>query len=79
LKLCAQGNFEETVAAIAKAELLIEKQPESFCKIDKVADFDRAKREGKLGLIYSFEPPNMLETQAPRKSTLCHKLNSWRN
>ncbi len=72
----AQGNFEEAVAAIAKAELLIEKLPESFCKIDKVADFDRAKREGKLGLIYSFESPNMLfEDSPPRVSPSADKIN----
>lgn len=62
----ATGNFEETVAAIAKTELLIEKAPEAFCKIDKVADFDRAKREGKLGLIYSFESAAMLEDKIER-------------
>ena len=62
----AQGKFEETVAAIAKADLLIEKAPNEFIKIDKVADFDRAKREGKLGLIYSFESPNMLEDKIER-------------
>ena len=56
-----QGNFEEAVAAIAKAELLIEKQPEAFFKVQRAADFDRAKNEGKLGVIYSFESPNMIE------------------
>src|SRR5215475_10581800 len=29
-----QGNFEEAVAAIAKAELLMEKQPEAFFKVE---------------------------------------------
>jgi membrane dipeptidase len=62
----AQGNFEEAVAAIAKAELLIEKAPNEFIKIDKVADFDRAKREGKLGIIYSFESAAMLEDKIDR-------------
>ena len=57
----AQGNFEETVAAIAKAEQLMAKQPEAFFKVQRAADFDRAKNEGKLGVIYSFESPNMLE------------------
>jgi len=57
----AQGNFEEAVAAIANAELLMEKQPEAFFKVQRAADFDRAKNEGKLGVIYSFESPNMFE------------------
>ena len=39
----AQGNFEEAVAAIARAELLMERQPESFFKVRRAADFDRAK------------------------------------
>jgi membrane dipeptidase len=56
-----QGNFEEAVAAIAKAELLMEKQADAFFKVHGAADFDRAKKEGKLGIIYSFESPNMLE------------------
>jgi len=55
------GNFEEARDAIAKADLLMEKQPEAFFKVQHAADFDRAKNEGKLGVIYSFESPNMLE------------------
>ncbi len=62
----AQGNFEESVAAIADAELLMEKQPEAFFKVRRAADFDRAKNEGKLGIIYSFESPNMLEDKIDR-------------
>ena len=61
-----QGNFEEAVAAIAKAELLMEKQPEAFFKVRRAADFDRAKNEGKLGVIYSFKSPNMLEDKIDR-------------
>src|ERR1044071_8783289 len=33
----AQGKFEEAVAAIAKAELLMEKQPDAFFKVQSVA------------------------------------------
>ena len=62
----AQGNFEEAVAAIANAELLMEKQPEAFFKVQRATDFDRAKNEGKLGVIYSFESPNMLEDKIDR-------------
>src|SRR5437868_15463842 len=39
----AQGNFEEAKGAIAKAERLIEKAPESFFKVQRAADLDRAK------------------------------------
>jgi membrane dipeptidase len=62
----AQGNFEEAVAAIAKAERLMEKAPESFFKVQRAADLDRAKREQKLGVIYSFESANMLEDKIDR-------------
>jgi membrane dipeptidase len=61
-----QGNFEEAVDAIARAELLMEKQPESFFKVQRAADFDRAKTEGKVGVIYSFESPNMFEDKIDR-------------
>ena len=61
-----EGDFEEAVDAIARAELLMEKQPESFFKVQRAADFDRAKNEGKLGVIYSFESPNMLEDKIDR-------------
>jgi membrane dipeptidase len=62
----ATGNFEGAVAAIAKAERLMEKQPESFFKVQRAADFDRAKKENKLGVIYSFESANMLEDKIDR-------------
>jgi len=60
------GDFEEAVDAIARVELLMEKQPESFFKVQRAADFDRSKKEGKLGVIYSFESPNMLEGKIER-------------
>lgn len=56
-----EGNFDEAKAAIAKAELLMEKQAESFFKVQRATDFDRAKDEGKVGVIYSFESPNVFE------------------
>jgi membrane dipeptidase len=62
----AEGKFEEAVAAIAKAELLMEKQPDAFFKVQSAADFDRAKKEGKVGAIYSFESPNMLKDEIDR-------------
>jgi membrane dipeptidase len=61
-----QGNFERAIAAIADAELLMEKQPDAFFKVQRGADFDRAKTEGKVGVIYSFESPNMFEDKIDR-------------
>jgi membrane dipeptidase len=60
----AQGNFEEAVAAIAKADRLIEEQPDAFFKVRRSTDL--AKKEGKVGVIYSFESPNMLEDKIDR-------------
>ena len=62
----AEGKFEEAAAAIAEAERLMAKQPEAFLKVQSVADFDRAKREGKVGVIYSFESAAMLEDKVDR-------------
>ena len=61
-----QGNFEQAVAAIADAELLMEKQPDAFFKVQRAADFDRAKTGGKVGVIYSFESPNVFEDKIER-------------
>lgn len=60
------GNFREAVDAIASAELLMERQPESFFKVQDAGDFDRAKKEGKMGVIYSFESSNMFEDKIDR-------------
>ena len=62
----ADGKFEQAEAAIDEAELLMQKQPEAFLKVQSTADFDRAKREGKLGVIYSFESAAMLEDKIDR-------------
>jgi membrane dipeptidase len=62
----AQGKFEEAVAAIAKTELLMEKQPDAFFKVLRPDDFEHAKKEGKFGIIYSFESPNMIEDKIGR-------------
>ena len=60
------GNYQEAVDAIASAELLMERQPQSFFKVQEARDFDRAKKEGKMGVIYSFESPNMFEDKIDR-------------
>ena len=62
----ASGKFEEAVAAIAEADLLMEKQPKAFLKVQSGEDFERAKREGRLGVIYSFESAAMLEDKVKR-------------
>jgi membrane dipeptidase len=62
----AIGDFAMAVADIAAADLLIEKKPDLFLQIRTAADFDRARNEKKLGVIYSFESANMLEDKIDR-------------
>jgi membrane dipeptidase len=62
----ATGNFEMAVEDIASAGRLIEKRPDLFLQVRTAADFDRARTEHKLGVIYSFESANMLEDKIDR-------------
>jgi membrane dipeptidase len=62
----AIGNFEMAVADIASAQQLMEKRADLFLNVRTVADFERARKEQKLGVIYSFESPNMLEDKIDR-------------
>jgi membrane dipeptidase len=62
----AIGNFEMAVEDIALAEQLMEKRADLFLNVRTAADFDRARKEQKLGVIYSFESPNMLEDKIDR-------------
>lgn len=65
----ATGDFAMAVADIASADQLIEKKPDLFFQIRTTADFDRARNEKKLGVIYSFESANMLEDKIERVET----------
>jgi membrane dipeptidase len=62
----AIGDFATAVADIASASLLIEKRADLFLHIRTAVDFDRAQKEKKLGVIYSFESANMLEDKIER-------------
>jgi membrane dipeptidase len=62
----AVGDFAATVADIASADQLLEKRSDLFLQIRTAADFDRARTEKKLGVIYSFESANMLEDKIER-------------
>jgi membrane dipeptidase len=60
------GTFEETVADIAAAQSLVERHPELFLKVARPADLDRAKPEGRIALVLSFEAASMLEGKLER-------------
>ena len=60
------ANFEDTVADIAVAQSLIDKHPELFIKVVRPGDLDRAKPEGKIAVILSFEAASMLGDKVER-------------
>ena len=60
------ANFEDTVADIAAAQSLIDKHPELFIKVVRPSDLDRAKPEGKIAVILSFEAASMLDGKVER-------------
>jgi membrane dipeptidase len=55
------SDFAHTVAAIAQIQQLFEVHPDYFTQVRVASDMERAKREGKLGVILSFESADMLE------------------
>jgi membrane dipeptidase len=54
-------DFATTVAAIAQVQRLIEAYPGHFTQVRVAGDFARAKAEGKVGIILSFESAEMLQ------------------
>ena len=70
----ANGTFEEAVADIAAAQALIEAHPQSFIKVHRHADLERAKAEDKLAVIFSFEAASMLADK-PERIDLFRKLD----
>jgi membrane dipeptidase len=65
----ATGKFEEAVNDIAAADQLMEKRADLFLHVRKHSDFERAREQRKLGVIYSFESANMLEDKVERIGT----------
>jgi len=61
--------FEGTVRDVADAQDLVDRHPELFLKVTRHDDLERAKREKKLGLIFSFETTSMLEDKIDRIET----------
>jgi membrane dipeptidase len=62
----ATGNFEAAVEDIAAAQQLMEKRADLFLNVRTAGDFERARKEQKLGVVYSFESANMLEDKIDR-------------
>jgi membrane dipeptidase len=62
----ANGTFEEAVADIAAAQALITRYPDRFIQVTHHDDLERAKRENKVAVIFSFEAASMLEGKIER-------------
>jgi membrane dipeptidase len=60
------ADFAETVNQIAGVDQMIEVHPSYFMQVRVPPDLERAKREGKMGLILSFESVEMLEGKLER-------------
>jgi membrane dipeptidase len=60
------SNLLATVEEIAYFQRMIEVHPDCFLQVRVPADMGRAKREGKLGIIFSFESADMLEGNCER-------------
>jgi len=59
-------GFEQTVTQIAAVQQMCERHPAYFTQVRGADDLHRAKREGRLGLILSFESVQMLEGRLDR-------------
>ncbi|MDL5364740.1 dipeptidase [Xanthomonas sp. NCPPB 2654] len=68
----ADGDFEAAVRDIAAAQALVENQPQHFLKVVQHDDLQRAKREGRIALIFSFESASMLEDKPERIDLFRH-------
>ncbi|MBS0275418.1 MAG: membrane dipeptidase [Proteobacteria bacterium] len=60
------NGLEDTVAEIAGYQYVIEKYPDYFLQIRTHADFARAKRENKTGILFSFETVTPLDGKPER-------------
>jgi membrane dipeptidase len=65
-------SFPGTVEQIALIQQIFEVHPEVFLQVRRADDFARAKRENKLGIIFSFEGVGMLEGKVERIETFRH-------
>lgn len=55
------GKFEQTIAAIARADRELALHPDAFVKVLGAGDLRAAKDSRRLGLIYGFQDTSMLE------------------
>jgi membrane dipeptidase len=62
----SNSDFAQTTAEIDGYDKGIALNPKVYMKIGNATDFARARRAGKVGIIYSFEGVGMLESRVDR-------------
>jgi membrane dipeptidase len=67
-----KDSMDSTVEEIAFYQQLIEVHPDVFMQVRRPSDFATAKRENKLGIIFSFEGVGMLEGKIDRIELFRH-------
>jgi membrane dipeptidase len=66
------SSFNDTIEELAFWQRMVEEYPDALLQVRSVADIDRAQRERKTGMIFSFEGITMLDGQVDR-------INLFRN
>ena len=59
-------DYEGTVDSIAKVNSLVDGDPSHWLFVHRQSDFDRAKREQKIGIILGFQHPEAFESDLKR-------------
>jgi len=62
-------DFDETLRNLASVQRQTEDSPDTFLIVRRRSDIDRAKRDGKLGIMLGFQFPTVLEQDVERLST----------
>src|SRR5262249_44542087 len=60
------ADFHDTVSELAIVQRVIETHPAYFMQVRTAADLESARRDGKLGIICSFESADMFEGKIDR-------------
>jgi membrane dipeptidase len=61
-----EGLFEKTIAGIGDWEERLAAHPDRLLKIRSASDIESAKASGRLGIIYGFQDPGVLEGKIGR-------------
>jgi membrane dipeptidase len=65
-----EGLFEKTIADIGQWETRLAAHPDRLLKVRSARDIESAKISGRLGIIYGFQDPGVLEGKVDRLQIL---------